>query len=418
MNKLALLLIALSSSVVFAQTADPDDRILFMPSASHPVTGSRFSVLVDFQKGLLTAAKTCNIRVAKPEVFADGALGLSTGSLIKQVAMCDIYNSELGATPARFGMVTVRLWKRIVPNVPVPNALERSFIMSLGAEATDYPDIEFNSPTDGGIITWGPQGATVGQAHQVQQILSAVDSELPGLLDSAFGAEAPAVRLLARTTKDAAAAHQVSAIRASKYRRAIWQAGFKQLGEDVRVRAVYDRLMTAMGTAGIPEAISDFYRSYWKHGWCPTEADLGFFVDRAVQIAVFQKLTDQAADDVIEVEKAHGTTFTPAQRRRALAANFWSGKVIYAGNRLARDVAYYIDSIPRAELNNKSLNALVAKRGAVERKLPELMSDEVKRWSNLLGFSASAYGLSDRPAAVPFGLINEPLACTSARTGQ
>lgn len=84
--------------------------------------------------------------------------------------------------------------------------------MALGLEATDYPDIEFNTPDDGGILTWGPQGATVGQAHQVQQILSAADGELSGRIDRAFRTEAPAIWLLARTTKDATAAEQVAAV--------------------------------------------------------------------------------------------------------------------------------------------------------------------------------------------------------------
>ena len=403
--------------VALAQSAVLDDEVLFVPNGTHPVVGSRFSVLGDFQSGLLTAANSCKLTVAKSDKFVDGSLGQGTVSVIKQIAGCDIYKPELGSTPAARGLVTVRLWRRIAPKAPVPDALARSFFMSLGSEATDYPDIEFNSPDDGGILTWGPQGATVGQAHQVQQILFAVEKELPGLIDRAFETEAAAVRLLAKTTQDTTAAAQVLAIRAATGRAAIWRAGFKVLGEDARVRAIYDRAMTTKGTAGIPEAVEDFYRSYWAHGWCPTEADLGFFVDRAVQITVYQAYTDQAAKDVIEVETASGAIFTPAQRRRAISANFWAGKPIWVGDRLARDVAYYIDVIPRAELTNETLEKLVAKRGAAQRSTPELLNDEVRRWSARLGVSASAYGLTDQPAAVPFGLGGEPSICAARRAG-
>ena len=48
--------------------------------------------------------------------------------------------------------------------------------------------------------------------------------------------------------------------------------------------------MDASSTAGIPEAIADFTRSYLKRCWIPTEVDYGFFFDRAVQINVTKSL--------------------------------------------------------------------------------------------------------------------------------
>ncbi|UBN56552.1 hypothetical protein [Pantoea agglomerans] len=398
---------------VFAKPASPDDDVLFVPSENHPIVGSRFSELTDFQKSLLTLATNCKIKVVKPGAFVDGKMGRETMNLIKQVAGCDLYKSALSGSLAAKGVVTTKLWKLVASDVPVPDALSRSFIMSLGSEATDYTVIEFNTPSDGGIITWGPLGATAGQVYQVQKILSTVDKEIPKLIDNAFGTEAQSIRLLAETKNVAAAAKIALAVNAVKTRKAIWHAGFKVLGEDARVRAIYGRVMNP----GILEAVSNFYRSYWAHGWCPTEVDLGFFIDRAVQMTLKQNHTNQAAEDVIEIEKASGSILTPAQRRRAISANFWPGKLIYVGDRLARDVAYYIDYIPRAELTNETLLKLVAKRGAAQRQVPGQLNDEVKRWNDRLGVSANAYGLVERPAAVPVGLVGEPPACTIAYAG-
>lgn len=416
MKKLILAVTAMQClTVTTAQATAPDDEVLFALTGAHPIVAGRFSAVAEFQKGLLTAAKACKLDIAKPEVFADGVIGKGTVGVIKKIAMCEMFKGDLGTPPAAQGLVTAKLWRLVAPNTPVPDALARSFIMSRGAEATDYPDIEFNTASDGGIITWGPQGATVGQAHQVQQIISAIDKELPGLIERAFGGETAAIRQLALTYNDANAAKVVREVSAAQGRVTAWHAGFRALGNDARVRAIYDRVMVEASKSGISEAVRDFYRSYWANGWCPSEADLGFFVDRAVQITVYQEDTDQAAQDVLEVEAKHGKSFSSAQRRRAIAANFWARKEIWVGDRLARDVAYYIDGIPRQELTDERLLALVAKRGAAKRKTPDLLKDEFGAWAIRLGVSAAAYGLTDRPASVPFGLSGEPSACAASR---
>ena len=69
--------------------------------------------------------------------------------------------------------------------------------MSFKFEATDYGTIEWNVGTgDGGILTWGPLGATAGQAFQVQRILADIDQKYPETISSAFGTEANAIRAL------------------------------------------------------------------------------------------------------------------------------------------------------------------------------------------------------------------------------
>jgi len=214
--------------------------------------------------------------------------------------------------------------------------------MSFRFEGTDYDQIEFNVDTpDDGILTWGPLGATAGQAAQVQRILAAIDALYPDAITHAFGTEGSEVRRFMGIRATGPATEFIRTVKNDQARRLAWKSGFAMLGRDPLLRISYDQIMDASDTAGVPEAINDFTLAYWARCQAPTEVDYGFFFDRAVQLDVRRARVNAAAGFVDAAQKTAGREFTPAERRRAYSANWTAGKDKWVGDRLARDVGYY-----------------------------------------------------------------------------
>jgi hypothetical protein len=389
-----------------AETVLDGSIVLFRISGSQSIRGGRFGSLADFQQHLLPLAKKCGLTIANDARFADGTFGSQTALVIAKLTVCPDFGASLAATdPARGGAVSSGFWRIVAPDVAVPDAIYRAHTMTLSYESTDYVDIEFNTgTTDSGILTWGPLGATAGQAQQVQAILLLVDQRLAHLIDQSFGSEAQAIRLFANTRKTSSLESQVAEVKASPGRSAAWRSGFEALGANRDVRDIYDTVMGDKGTSGIFEGIADFYCSYWSKGWKPTEIDYAFFFDRAVQMDVRQEKTNTAATAVQDAESRLKRSLTAAERRRAISANFTAGAQ-WAEDRLARDVAYYIDGIPAASLSNTSLSALrdPSATGPV-------VKDEAVHWAARSGKRASDFGLSDDRLSPP------PAGMAAART--
>jgi hypothetical protein len=340
-----------------------------------------------------------------------GHFGDIMSKLVRDVAHCRniVLSDPSGNT------ITQDFWKAVVPAVASPNPGKRAWAMSFKFEGTDYDVIEFNVGTnDPGILTWGPLGATAGQAFQIQRILAAIDQQKPSLIDQAFGSEAPRLRefITKRTTPGATS--YITAVKADAGRKSIWERGFAALGADRDARNAYDELMSASGTAGIPEAVNDFYRAYWSHCLAPTEVDYGFFFDRAVQINVSRQLVNAADALVQQAEQKAGHKLSPAERRRAFAANYTAGNQHYIGDRLARDVGYYVDSIGKDSLTDASLLALRTNTGPLSPQL----SGEYTKWSSRSDFKASFYGLSDdRIMPAPPSLVPSMPSCLKQAYG-
>ncbi|WP_157977950.1 hypothetical protein [Paraburkholderia kururiensis] len=375
-----------------AQTNTEESVVVFRISGQQSIRGGKFGSLAEFQHRLASAAKRCGIPIANEDRFADGTLGPQTFAVILKVAACpDFANSLATDDPARNGAVSSGLWRVVAPDLAIPDGHDRSHTMTLSYESTDYTDIEFNvGTTDPGILTWGPLGATAGQAQQVQAILLLVDQQSPQLIDQSFASEAHAIRLFANTHRTSSLEAQVSAVNASASRAAAWRHGFAALGAVKEVRDDYDIVMGDAGTAGIFEGVADFYCSYWANGWRPTEIDYAFFFDRAVQMDVRQAKTTKAVTAVRNVENRLQRSLSTAERRRAISANF-TASPRWAEDRLARDVAYYIDAIPAASLTNRSLSSL--RDDSLAMGPP--VDDEAARWEARSGKRASDFGLSD-----------------------
>lgn len=395
------LLLTVASHCMAAPSSD--DQILFRPSASAQIRDSRFGPLQAFQVRLAAAAAKCGFPVNAPDAFADGVAGRNTAALIKRLARCPSISSVLDANDASLqGYITTAFWGAVAPDLAVPAATARAAIMSGANEGTDYTKVEFNVGTkDPGIITWGPQGATAGQAFQVQRIIRKIDQQLPGTIDAAFISEAQPIRKFMATATVPTATAAVQSVANDPARKALWIQGFIALGNKGEVRAIYDAEMAGKNAAGINEAVADFFRSYWSNCWMPTEVDAAFFLDRAVQITVYQAMTDAAVANVVAAQKKLGKQFSPAERRRAIAANFQGQNQDFVGDRLARDVAFYIDGLGGKALTNETLMAL---RMATTTP-PVQLNNELTKWHKRTGRSALDYGLIDgRMAAVPAGL--------------
>ncbi len=404
MRTLSLVAIAFLSFTAQPAAAAPNE-VLFRIRPGHAIIGSKYGSLALFQAKMAQAAAGCGVAIAEPAKFADGALGNGTLKLVAPLSTC---RAIATAGP---GEITEGFWTAIAPDLAPPTAVERAMIMSGANEATDYGDIEFNVGTkDSGVLTWGPRGATANEVLQVQRILKAVDALPGGKIDAAFGSEAGSVRALAATRTAQSATALVTGVKADPTRSAQWKAGFSVLGADAAVRGVYDTLMAGRKMSGLSEAVDNFFRSYWAHCWRPTEVDYGFFYDRAVQITVYQAMADAALGHVQTLQTRAGRPLTPAERRRAVAANFTAGAAVWVYDRLARDVAFYQDGVGQAALTNDSLWAL----RLVEGPRPSGLKDELSVWRSRTGKLASDYGLSDdRYAPVPLTLAGRAPACVA-----
>ncbi|MFB9127110.1 hypothetical protein E2553_39980 [Paraburkholderia dipogonis] len=405
---LVAFVLALSFAANAAKAAGPaseagtiarDSDILFqLPETGQPINDGQFGFVTTFRQHLVAIAARCELSLPQQLLVPSGKFDSKTAQAIIKVAACHEVSSALpDDDAARKGAITSALWKVVVPDAPAPGLLDRVQAMTFQFEGTDYVTIEFNVGTkDLGILTWGPLGATVGQAHQVQTILREIDAQFPKLIDDAFPEESVSIRTLYRTDSDADNARLVQAVKASPTRKAAWQRGFAALGSNLDVRKIYNAAMAETGKSGLVEGIADFYCSYWAHGWVPTEVDMAFFFDRAVQTAVFQPNTNQAVGAASGVlGKSRGTP-SAAERRRAVAANFilTTG---WAEDRLARDVSYYVGAIPEASITEKTFVALQLKKNLVGAD----KGGEVAIWRKRSGFEASNFGLSDDRLAPP-----------------
>jgi hypothetical protein len=401
--------IAIATIATFmAAPAVGDDVVLYQRPAGVTLIDSKYGAIADLQKALLAAATSCGLpQPADPVVM--GRYQDSTSRLVRDVAHC----RNISLPDASGNAVTAELWRAVLPSLPPPDAGKRAWAMSFKFEGTDYDVVEFNVGTsDPGILTWGPLGATAGQAFQVQRILSNIDRMKPSLIDQAFAAEASQIRVLMTKRTIKSATDFITSVDADPGRKAIWSRGFAALGADRDARRIYDDLMSASATAGVPEAVADFYRAYWSHCIAPTEVDYGFFFDRAVQINVTSALVNAAYVLVERAQQKSGRTFTHAERRRAFAANYTAGNPKFVGDRLARDVGYYIDAIGESSLTDASLLAI---RTSTSPLSPQL-NNEYLRWSNRSSFKAGFYGLSDnRVMPAPQLLTGSVPACLRSR---
>ena len=72
------------------------------------------------------------------------------------------------------------------------------------------------------------------------------------------------------SSSTASASAFIADIMAYADRKASWTRGFAMIGREPQAREIYDGLMDAAATAGVPEAINDFTLAYWARCRAPT----------------------------------------------------------------------------------------------------------------------------------------------------
>ncbi len=262
-----------------------------------------------------------------------------------------------GDTPlSQNGGVTARLWSALLPNHPVPNVMERSFVLWLSHEGTDYDRIEWNFGTsdDRSALTWGPYGATVGYGNEVRGILAKVVREEPGLTEAIFENENSVIRQLITQPGDNGYSI-VKKVFDNPNRRTAWRQMFQALGAHKEVREAYDWYAFES-----PNWLKPPLRRLYgllSQPPKPTEVDFAFFVDVAMHMTISEARIDKARNAFATASRGHA--LSSGERRRVI-----SNALIpthQRKDRLGRNVVYYVDSVGINSLTQEEKQAWLAR---------------------------------------------------------
>jgi hypothetical protein len=325
----------------------------------------------DLQVRLDAALRACG----QPGLETDHLLGPSTGQAIARLRRCPGYEIE-GEAGSR--ALTVALWTKLWPGVPLPPLAKRIGVLTLTFEATDYDRFLWNvgQPTDPHAYgTWGPFGATLGAGGEIQAIARRIEDMAPGLLAEAFagapGERAPVdpatqwrpefcaraqrppphvsgaalllglSRPLTQLDEDRLADEFCS----DAHHRA-WYGAFRTLAARAEVRAAYDEQYAGQNR----KVAGRLARLYEERARTPTEVDWAFFLDRGTQFT-----TDLAAARAALDALPPGAS--AAQRRLAVSRSSRPSHPAHRRMRVGRDVAYAIDETATADLTEEELAA-------------------------------------------------------------
>ncbi len=390
--------VACGHTACIAQTLS--DAVLYAFRQGELFDG-KFGKFAEVQHAVSAALTRCG----KPGIAVDGRFGSATLQAIKSLVNCPAIKPHLQAdSPAVHGVISSALWRLLLPASPLPSVAQRAQTLVLTHEDTDYDNLEWNfcqskgpdgklwSPDDparpcysndpNSYITWGPRGATAGGGQEVQWILWRAEQHDDTLINTAFGAEAAAVRRF-MTLPDPAARQFLCEIYVDRSRKAQWTHAFAVFGKLSAVQKLYDHHYLSLASDGVK--MRDFYHLYERLGVRPTEIDYAFFLDRATQASAPAPTEATAAaltKWLAKMKLAH----TPANLRRAIATTFPTPYQKF--DRLGRDMAFIVDAVSEARLTT-------AERSA---------------WQNRGALSAGSVGFSDERPAPPLSVISEPSA--------
>ncbi len=368
--------------------------------------GSKFRHAGLFNTRLAAALTACGKPQAAARISTRGLLSRETAAGVRALRSCPGFElADEGDT----GDVTEALWAKLLPEVPIPNAFERMFVVTLTLEGTDYDHFEWNynavDPTAWG--TWGPYGATVGQGAEVQKILGAVDNgganplvrkafsdakavpSAPADLPSASRAASRSD--LCRTPASGpaddyelfrkilplsgpAAGEALRAAYCDDQRFATWIKAFRLLGAAGAIRRAYDRhYFTAANR--VAAYIAATRAAYADAGVTATEIDIAMGVDGQTQ---FSGRANRAK--VSAAVLSAGAEATPAQRRAAISEKIPTSPR-NRKDRCGRDGVFFVDALA-------TVPAPVVCRG------PDWTLKSA--WSGRAGFTTATVGLVDR----------------------
>ncbi len=182
----------------------------------------------------------------------------------------------------------------------------------------------------------------------------------PALLQKAFGAEYPNLRRFfqlkgggkSKCDGDIPLKRFVCAVWMDQTRRKIWEQALTGLGHSALVRKAYEELYALSDFDGMK--LHDYYAVWRELGLKPSEIDYAFFLDRVTHHGGPPE-EDSAVNRLGKcLHEERTKALTPnAAARRCLAQQ--QPHETQPEFRLARDVAYYLDSYPEGALSEREI---------------------------------------------------------------
>lgn len=376
-----------------ANAANAANAVIIKLAASastKTIQDSKWGPVGRLQVAINARAADCGIA----PVTHDGQFGRATAEAARAIAAC-----RGAARDDDSADLTIETWQAITGEV-APDALERARTLTRTLENTDYDTLEWNvcvkyKGDAGSVITWGPNGKTLGWGGEILSVLKTLD---PKVVKAAFDAEgAKGVdKLLALKTKNElkvsskhtypGASALMQKVCKQPGQMEAWRAAFGRLGAMPETRAAYEE--AAWGEDGWFRYVVERLWSSWRAaGLEPTEVDLAFFIDRSIHMG-WGENRFAAVDKALADLKACTSEkdFTNARARLEIA-DLVRAKA-HPEDRMARDAMFLVDA-------EQELAPVMARSATWPKKWKTL-------WKNRTGIAASDVGLSDDRRAVSF----------------
>ena len=368
---LSSFLIYIASQPVFAQNSELAVSKILYKYEEKILKDSNWGKIPAFQKGLSETLLACG----KSAIGVDGKFGRDTRTGIIDLPSCPGFEGlTVSSAHPLWGTVHTALWKRLLPDTPLPTVHERAFSLSLTHEGTDYNRVEWNYGTadDKSALTWGPFGATVGWGNEVRGILRRVHERNDELLKDTFGEEFLSVSKLMK--EDARMGYELmKGVHDDLKRRENFKKKLQALGTTAEGRAAYD-WFAFESNEWLKPNFKKFYILIPNAESTATEIDYAYFLDLGMHAGIKRERIDDCQNAIRAREEELGRSLTPSERRQVIGNVFVNAiNQRWRKDRMGRNVVFYIDGIPQEDLSEEEVNA----------------------WNQRSGLRASNFGLSD-----------------------
>ncbi len=359
----------------------------------HGVRGGRYSFVARFQTRLQDLLDRCGDpgpRIVQHGRQATGLFGQLTRRGLKRALACPPLDTIPADDRARDGILTRAVWDAIMNGAPPPSVQERAAALILTFEDTGFGDLpEWNFcqdsqlPPDGpakvaagrmgcvnrtdpcSLLTWGPRGATAGSGREIQLILWLAAQRAPDAVRRAFGSEFHHLPRFWRLkgggprscSGDSDLELFMCAVWVDPVRKKIWEQALASLGRQEVVRRSYGEVYSAPQMDGWK--MKEYYALWKRLGVAPSEIDYAFFLDR---ITHYGGPSPDGAPHLSEttlrgcIRDEMTAAFTPNGAARRCLARFRPHER-QPVQRLARDVAFYLDAYRDNTLTELELSA-------------------------------------------------------------
>ncbi|WP_251964969.1 hypothetical protein [Salinibacter ruber] len=340
---------------VSGQETDRDSSFVLYNYEGEILRDSNWGKIAAFQRALSDSLRACE----ENGIATDGLFGPKTQDGLIRILSCPGFE-DLAVTSDHplHGTVHSKLWKRLLPNTPIPTVHERAFALVLTREGTDYNDVEWNYGTrdDKSALTWGPYGATAGWGNEVRGILKRVHTNDPDLLKDLFEGEYSMVEDLIQ--KDADQGYEVlKPVHSDTVRRQIWETGLQKLGSSVEGREAYD-WYAFRSEKWLKPNLRLLYRLIPNAEQKATEVDYAFFLDIGLHALVNSTRIDKAKEAIEAKQEESAGSLTPSERRRMIGQVFAERvDAEWQKDRRGRNVTFYVDGIGKNNLTQEEVDA-------------------------------------------------------------